>query len=1384
MARKACIVGTALFLLLSSGCGGGIALFWSLVGGGSSGNTLPVAEFVRAPAMVDSPDEIGVLFTVKHAGDSDLAARVEFVEVDDLGNEIGLHRIATALPTSDDVGRLIADRETHFLWDARTDLEDRKAVVRILVTPMAVTREGKTVRSDPVRAGNTPATIDNFQLFSRGDELTATFELRDAEGDSVDVVDVALRFGDGEFVSLPPDFIKKLPLNQRRGLATTVAGDPSTLRVGLRAAEDHPIEWLAGIASRGFVGTVCLRVCVQDYATEEPPSSAEDSAEFDTTAAPIVQLLQPRPGATTSGIVPIHFRLFDPEKDPREVNVHFEVDVGDGFQPALEFALRSSEGRRVQTLQLPEDPMSAPFHTFLWDAQAQLRGHEDRDVEFRVWASDLVSGNAETVSLVIPRPEFAEIRTFTAPRSENAVTGDFNGDGFEDLFVQGYRGDEARALFFAGGPGGLTPGEPVAGISERDPDFRADEYAAVADFDHNGFDDIALTILNENAVLLLAGGPEGLRISDELTGIAAADMVALGPARGGQDRPALAVALPETNETQIFRVADGRLQSVQSFPCECRPQRLASDDLDHDGDADLVMLEDAGVWVYRGSPAEGKLEADELYPVFLPVVPARQTGRRLAPVLGEFDGDVAHMDVVLAPEREAVIVLSGTARGLERFATHQYTSGIIGDGIAVDVNADSSCDLVVPSSGGASSPGLLHFFLGSPQGLQNKSFHLDTSQRLSQVALVDLDGDGYPELVVPVFAFDGGSSSEVALFRGEPNGALPGDSLTIGMGPGMPVRGDFDRNGVAEAVVTHREESRLSYIGARLSDLRLLSSVPLVRPGPAPNFEPRQPLSADFDADGFPDVFVRGHPNTVAFIRGPDFQESLTHTLDASDGRLQAATVWDSDGDGVPEVVLAQKNVVLLGLTDGALRVEDTIATGTQPIALLSADVDGDGRLDLLVAHAGSRDIAIIAPTASGTPEVTQRIALDRTPTAFLAADLNADGLIDLAVAVDDGSAGSLRFVPGTDDGFDDAVAVPGGERRGSSTLVAGDFNGDGFLDLALANTRSDSVSLYRGSTDGPLHLEDVDVPGPPRLAAVADFTGDGFSDLAVDQGGRVTWLSGGPSGLELRDPINVGVAIGGLAVADLDGDGLLDLAITDRRSDELTVLRGRASGLRPPVEFRDRFTNIDGDPRIFANPATLLLTDVTGDGKKDVVVGNRDSTIPSLTILQQIDFSPRRTTRIAPSPDTPEPLEDFRSPPRFRLELPPNAFTAPTPVSILLTPTFDLPHGGAFERGRYLTVVTQPVRILRATTEVSAPAHLTLLLRDRYPFDDDKLLEQILENPERLRVIRLDEETGRGVALDVPAADLEIVELGEGTGARFPVERFGSYTVVYEREI
>jgi hypothetical protein len=231
---------------------------------------------------------------------------------------------------------------------------------------------------------------------------------------------------------------------------------------------------------------------------------------------------------------------------------------------------------------------------------------------------------------------------------------------------------------------------------------------------------------------------------------------------------------------------------------------------------------------------------------------------------------------------------------------------------------------------------------------------------------------------------------------------------------------------------------------------------------------------------------------------------------------------------------------------------------GSNPSSVAVGDFRGDGKLDLVVANDGSNNVSILLGNGDGTFQaaVNYGVGSGSAPTSVAVGDFNGDGKLDLAVANE--LSNNVSILLGNGDGtFQAAVNYGAG-----STLFAvavGDFNGDGKLDLAVADAVSDYVSVLLGNGDGTFKTAVQYVAGlEPIAVAVADFNGDGKLDLAVanDEGNSVSILLGKGNGT-FQAAVNYGTGTpGSVAVGDFNGDGKLDLVVVGGvNSDNVSVV-------------------------------------------------------------------------------------------------------------------------------------------------------------------------------------------------------------------------------------
>jgi membrane-bound lytic murein transglycosylase B len=127
--------------------------------------------------------------------------------------------------------------------------------------------------------------------------------------------------------------------------------------------------------------------------------------------------------------------------------------------------------------------------------------------------------------------------------------------------------------------------------------------------------------------------------------------------------------------------------------------------------------------------------------------------------------------------------------------------------------------------------------------------------------------------------------------------------------------------------------------------------------------------------------------------------------------------------------------------------------------AVVAADFNGDGKLDLAVTDSVSNAVMILLGNGDGTFGAPTTIPVGNQPDAIIAADFNSDGKLDLAVA--NHGDGTITLLLGNGDGtFTQASGSPYVVGRGPYQITAADFNGDGKLDLAVANLTDRTISI------------------------------------------------------------------------------------------------------------------------------------------------------------------------------------------------------------------------------------------------------------------------------------------------------------------------------------
>lgn len=412
---------------------------------------------------------------------------------------------------------------------------------------------------------------------------------------------------------------------------------------------------------------------------------------------------------------------------------------------------------------------------------------------------------------------------------------------------------------------------------------------------------------------------------------------------------------------------------------------------------------------------------------------------------------------------------------------------------------------------------------------------------------------------------------------------------------------------------------------------------------PSGGNHPNVPIIADFNGDGILDMAVSNNQTTgsqVSVFLGigsGSFSGATNYTAASSCGAGGTApcdpegmVAGDFNDDGYLDLAVANRGdatiTILLGSADGTFTVLTPTSTGSQPYAIAAGDFNQDGKLDLAVACQGPLGgpgfVDILLGNNDGTFAVPAQYGSIGLPEGIALADFNGDGYLDLAVS--DFNNNEIWLLTGTGSGtFSSGTAYPTAQEPAG--LVANDFNSDGYTDLAVADLMSNAVSILLNSKTSSIFLSHVDfaIQGGGYFLGSADLTGSGIPSLSTaDYSSNVfSSLFGNGDGTfqpylsYSTDPSATSVF--GLAVADLNADGRYDVVTTDAPDDLVEVLLQTAVLNPSPssLTFSSAALGSQSAPQTItltnSGSASLVISQISSLDSKDFSETNTCGTLP-----------------------------------------------------------------------------------------------------------------------------------------------------------------------------
>jgi len=316
-------------------------------------------------------------------------------------------------------------------------------------------------------------------------------------------------------------------------------------------------------------------------------------------------------------------------------------------------------------------------------------------------------------------------------------------------------------------------------------------------------------------------------------------------------------------------------------------------------------------------------------------------------------------------------------------------------------------------------------------------------------------------------------------------------------------------------------------------------------------------LAGYFDGDDKLDlILLRGLGGAgTYFLSGTEDGFATSVAID-TELTVTAGVVADFDGDGHLDVALTAFGAngrLLLGRGDGRFVQAEGSLPFQSGVAIAAADLDADGDIDLVLLTA--THATLLHNNGDGSFSMGSRLPVEPEASGLVVDDLNGDGLPDIAVThtMCCSGPGLLRLYLTSSLGYAQVDLDIG---QGSKGLVSGDFNGDGWADLAVLQGVDQSVGIMLNDGAGGFGAPITYATGSPGDAiATGDLTGDGRLDLVVansvahtadDVRGYLRFMTNRGNGVfQLTETIETrsGPSLD-VILADIDGDGDLDALV------------------------------------------------------------------------------------------------------------------------------------------------------------------------------------------------------------------------------------------------
>lgn len=703
--------------------------------------------------------------------------------------------------------------------------------------------------------------------------------------------------------------------------------------------------------------------------------------------------------------------------------------------------------------------------------------------------------------------------------------------------------------------------------------------------------------------LLLAGTP---------TSVATADL-------NGDGRPDLVITKAgSSNVTVLLGNGNGGFASSVNYLAGGQPGNALVADVNGDGKPDLVVTD-----TVSGSVEALKGNGDGS---FGPASRFAAIGNPVAIALGNFYGH-GKIDLAVASPT-GVLVLQNDGSGNFSTGSLHTISGQAVALAAADLSGSGHDDLIVGSADGTVS---LLTGDGAGQFTALPAIAVATGP-LSSVVTGDFNGDGRPDLAVTEV-----NAGKVTVLLGLGNGSFQtGVSYSVGNAPRSLVAAHLSGTSATDLIAVNQAANTFSVLVGN-GDGTFQSAGDYIA-----GSRPLAAVAANFYGAGQTDLaVVNGGDGTVSLAAGLGGGAFLAARSYATDLERKAIAAGDLNGDGISDLVATNycgsdasctgggSASVFLGHANGTYSLAGTFPLGSGPVAASLADVNGDGKLDLLVLNRDDKTLTTMLGAGDGSFGKAQTLTLAASPEAIYVGDLNGDGKADIAIASDCGQKtctqpGAVDVWLGRGDGtYAKAASYSYTVGYSPVSIAGGALSTGGHVDLVVANAcgqdgtcnSAGTATILSGDGTGKFTAGgEISLGKAPSSIALARFGSGNLSLVVAERGSNdVSVLPGdGHGGFGSAVSYAVGTGPSSLAIADLNGDGIKDVAVASFKSSTVSVLYGTSSGTLQTAATYTVGSGPESMAAVTSGAGSML---VTGNGNTGATpMGNSISVISAAT--------------------------------------------------------------------------------------------------------------------------------------------------------------------------